>query len=205
MAEPAGIVMPFAGTVEPQGYLFCDGSAVSRDTYAALFAVIGTTYGAGDGSTTFNLPDLTGRVVIGVSGAHALGTTGGEASHALLAAEMPEHHHEVPQHGHGNDITMVTPTLNHTISTQPAFNYNKPKTVNINWGNNAPWVWMYATTPTATRATDAAAADHDPTACTMGGAVTDCAAMTSGSTGAGAAHTNMQPYAVTKYIICTGE
>lgn len=205
MAEPAGIVMPFAGTVEPQGYLFCDGSAVSRDTYAALFAVIGTTYGSGDGSTTFNLPDLTGRVVIGVSGTHALGTTGGEASHALLSTEMPEHHHEVPQHGHGNDIAMVTPTLNHTISTQPAFNYNKPKTVKISWGNNAPWVWMYATTPTATRTTDAAVADHDPTACTMAGAVSDCAAMTSGSTGTGAAHTNMQPYAVTKYIICTGE
>lgn len=57
-----GTIMPFAGDVAPSGCLFCYGQAVSRTTYAALFAVIGTTYGAGDGSTTFALPDLRGRV-----------------------------------------------------------------------------------------------------------------------------------------------
>ena len=56
-----GIISLFAGSTAPRGYLVCDGSAVSRDDYSALFAVIGTTYGAGDGSTTFNLPDLSGR------------------------------------------------------------------------------------------------------------------------------------------------
>lgn len=54
---PAGVIVPFAGTTVPAGYLLCDGSAVSRTTYAALFAAIGTTYGAGDGNTTFNLPN----------------------------------------------------------------------------------------------------------------------------------------------------
>ena len=53
---PAGVIVPFAGTTVPAGYLLCDGSAVSRTTYADLFAAIGTTYGAGDGNTTFNLP-----------------------------------------------------------------------------------------------------------------------------------------------------
>ena len=60
--EKPGMIKPFAGTTVPTGYLLCDGSAVSRTTYADLFAAIGTTYGSGDGSTTFNLPDLTNRV-----------------------------------------------------------------------------------------------------------------------------------------------
>lgn len=58
---PPGIISPYAGSTVPAGYLFCDGGAVSRVTYAALFAVIGTTYGIGDGVTTFNTPDLVGR------------------------------------------------------------------------------------------------------------------------------------------------
>lgn len=66
---PAGVVLPYAGTSLPSGYLFCDGSAVSRTTYAGLFAAIGTTAGNGDGTTTFNLPDYRGRFMRGVDGA----------------------------------------------------------------------------------------------------------------------------------------
>jgi microcystin-dependent protein len=62
---PAGVVVPYAGTSEPTGWLLCIGQAVSRTTYAALFSAIGTAHGVGDGSTTFNLPDLRGRVVAG--------------------------------------------------------------------------------------------------------------------------------------------
>lgn len=62
---PAGALMPFAGSVAPVGWLLCDGQAVSRTAYAALFAAIGTTYGAGDGSTTFNLPNVKGRIIVG--------------------------------------------------------------------------------------------------------------------------------------------
>src|SRR5947209_3792877 len=62
---PTGSLLPFAGTAAPTGYLLCDGSAVSRTTEAALFAVIGTAYGKGDGSTTFNLPDMRGRAAFG--------------------------------------------------------------------------------------------------------------------------------------------
>ena len=61
--EKPGMIKPFAGTTVPTGYLLCDGSAVSRTTYADLFTAIGTTYGSGDGSTTFNLPDTTDRVL----------------------------------------------------------------------------------------------------------------------------------------------
>jgi microcystin-dependent protein len=63
--SPVGLLAPFAGASAPSGWLLCDGSAVSRTTYAPLFAVIGTTYGAGDGSTTFNLPDMRAASPVG--------------------------------------------------------------------------------------------------------------------------------------------
>lgn len=108
-----GAVISYAGTTEPTGWLFCYGQAVSRATYARLFAVIGTTYGAGDGTTTFNLPDLRGRAMAGrddmggaaasrltnagtgnpgINGA-ALGAVGGTDRHTLTAAQMPSHTH----------------------------------------------------------------------------------------------------------------
>lgn len=62
---PTGAVFPFAGITAPEGFLFCDGSAVSRVTYSKLLAVIGVTYGSGDGSTTFNLPDYRETVLVG--------------------------------------------------------------------------------------------------------------------------------------------
>lgn len=60
----SGLIVAFAGSTAPAGWLICDGSAVSRTTYADLFAAIGTTYGAGDGSTTFNLPDFSGARIL---------------------------------------------------------------------------------------------------------------------------------------------
>lgn len=79
---PAGTVLAFAASAAPSGYLECDGAAVSRTTYSALFAVIGTTYGTGDGSTTFNLPDLRGEFVRGWD--HGKGT---DAARALGSAQ----------------------------------------------------------------------------------------------------------------------
>lgn len=97
---PAGSVSMFAGTAAPAGYLMADGADVSRTTYAALFAAIGTTYGAGNGTTTFRLPDLRGRVPVGVDGAanrlannDTLGASGGEEVHVLIINELPIHNH----------------------------------------------------------------------------------------------------------------
>lgn len=113
---PAGAIQLYAGSAAPTGFLLCDGTAVSRTTYSALFAVISTTYGVGDGSSTFNVPDLRGRVPIGVgtgTGGGASGTgapTGGSAltaiarstwkgaeTHTLTSAEMPAHKHGLKQ------------------------------------------------------------------------------------------------------------
>lgn len=91
-----GFIQMFAGSTAPTGWLMCDGSAVSRTTYADLFAVIGTAYGSGDGTTTFNVPDLRGRVAVGKSSDtefDTLGETGGEKKHTLTIQEMPSHAH----------------------------------------------------------------------------------------------------------------
>lgn len=121
-ARPIGEVTGFAGSSAPTGWLLCYGQAVSRTTYAALFAVIATTYGAGDGSTTFNVPDLRGRTVAGLDnmggvsadrlapgGAlaavrHTLGGAGGESAHTLTAAELP---------------TITSTNVSQSISTSP--------------------------------------------------------------------------------------
>lgn len=96
--EPTGVVKAFAGTIVPAGYLLCDGSAVSRTTQSKLFTVIGTSYGSGDGSTTFNLPDGRGRTLIGAGQgssltSRTLATSIGEETHILLASELASHTH----------------------------------------------------------------------------------------------------------------
>lgn len=110
LGVPAGCVMPYAGATAPDGWLLCAGQAVSRATYADLFAAIGTAYGPGDGSTTFNVPDLRGRVAAGrddmggtdagrltggVANRTVLGGAGGAATHTLTTGEMPAHTHNV--------------------------------------------------------------------------------------------------------------
>ncbi len=105
--EATGTIKMWSGAAAPSGYLLCDGSAVSRATYADLFAVCGTAFGAGNGTTTFNLPDLRGRVPLGAgtgdaadATAHTLGAKAGTEGHALVVTEMPSHTHAVTDPGH---------------------------------------------------------------------------------------------------------
>lgn len=110
--SPTGMLAGFAAATPPSGWAICDGSAISRSTYSALFAVIGTTWGGGDGSTTFNLPNFRGRALIGVSGSHALASTGGAESVTLSVGQLPAHSHTVtdPGHVHASVVAASTNT-----------------------------------------------------------------------------------------------
>jgi len=103
---PTATIVPWTSSSLPTGFLECDGAAVSRSTYSALFAIVGTTYGSGDGSSTFNVPNLADNVAVSKSPNKALGSTGGAntvqssgnvagnaASHTLATNELASHAH----------------------------------------------------------------------------------------------------------------
>jgi microcystin-dependent protein len=123
LATPAGTIALWGSDVAPANWMICDGSAISRTTYASLFAVIGTKYGAGDGVNTFNLPNLKGRTPVGKDAAQtefaAVAQIGGEKAHLLTTAEMPSH-----THGFGSGINVPSiitgATANYFNATGPA-------------------------------------------------------------------------------------
>ena len=120
---PTGTIVPWSTGSVPTGFLECNGAAVSRSTYSGLFAVVSTTYGAGDGASTFNLPDLQDKVAISKSGTTALASTGGAntvastgnvsgnaAAHTLSSPEMPGHSH--PTAGNRTNSSNAHPSFN---------------------------------------------------------------------------------------------
>ena len=176
---PAGVVSMYAGSSAPTGYLLCDGAAVSRATYADLFAAISTTYGPGDGSTTFNVPNLKGRVPVGLDAAQAefdaLGETGGEKTHVLTTPEIPAHSHGV-----------TDPTHNHT---QNSF---APRIVN---SGTAGTVGVQG----ASTASNANASNAPTTAVNQAAAT----GISIQNAGGGGAHQNLQPYLTLNFIVKT--
>ncbi|MGZ4530796.1 MAG: phage tail protein [Mycobacteriaceae bacterium] len=107
---PIGALLAWAGSGDPADvdgvtrWFVCDGRAISRTTYAALWTALSTLYGVGDGSTTFNIPDLRGRVPVGAGTgtgltSRSLASSGGEETHILSTAEMPSHTHPVKGSG----------------------------------------------------------------------------------------------------------
>ena len=103
---PPGTLLDFAGDAAPDGFLLCNGQSISRTDYAGLFAAIGTTWGTGDGSTTFNVPDLRRRVTIGSGGTQVagpetgVGDTGGAEQLTLTTDQLPSHSHSQSSHTH---------------------------------------------------------------------------------------------------------
>lgn len=173
--NPAGAIIDLAGSTVPFGHLACDGSLVSRVTYARLYATIGTTFGAGDGSTTFKLPDTRGRTVIGTGTgtsltARALGATGGAETHTLTESEMPSHTHL--QNSHAHNIT--DPGHNHSV-----IGYSSAQSGSGTQGN----------------------ANTHVTGSSVTGITVNSNTATNQNTGGGSAHNNMQPFlAATKVI-----
>lgn len=184
-APPVGTVQQFAGATvaaDADGvtrWRICDGSAISRTTYATLFAAIGTTWGIGDGSTTFNIPDLRGRVPVGAgTGAgltsRTLASEGGEESHVLSVAELASHAHGVNDPGHSHLLQGNVPI------------------------SQDVWVGIDATggTSLAVPITNSASEVHNSDQTTSGGTGISVA-----SSGSGTAHNNMQPFAALNHII----
>ena len=126
---PTGTIVPWSASSLPTGFLECNGAAVSRSTYAALFAVIGTTYGAGDGASTFNLPDFQDDVAMGKSGTKALASTGGAntvaatgniggstANATLTTAQLASHSHSGGM-GNGSILMALEVTRARNVGT----------------------------------------------------------------------------------------
>lgn len=205
-STPTGTVNIFAGSTAPDGWLLCKGQAVSRTTYADLFAVIGTTYGAGNGSTTFTLPDLQGRAAIGSGtyykeetsegATYTLGEADGEMEHQLSTTEMPSHTHTQNAHTHTQTAHSHTPgdsanrfiTFNYTatggaavgerrVAATSSSNYFAPVVANTNVD-----FMSGASTSSATPSITSATATNQ-------------------NTGGGGYHNNMQPYLAMNYII----
>jgi microcystin-dependent protein len=190
--SPTGSILPFAGSSAPTGFLIADGASLLRADYAALFAVIGTAYGGVDG-THFTLPDLKGKVIVGVNASETefdvLGETGGAKTHTLSIAELPSHYHTVdpPATNSGN------------VSSDHSHGITIPRTNDTNWSSTSQGFLIHGddgtTANVVNRQTGGISANHYH--------ATDIAQFNSGSTGTGTAHNNLQPYLVVNYIIKT--
>lgn len=190
LLAPVGSIHMFAGGQAPRGYLFCQGQAVSRSTYANLFSAFSTTYGTGDGSTTFNLPDLQGRIPVGkaASGTFAtLNNKGGAETHALDVTQIPSHNHIQNSHNHTqNSHNHSQNAHSHSLGAWLAsfVNYGQASAIN---GNATDY--GSASTNNATATNQATTATNQATTAT------------NQNTGSSTAHNNLQPYNTVNYII----
>ena len=134
---PVGAILPYGSLTPPTGYLVCDGSAVSRTEYANLFSVIGTSFGEGDGTTTFNLPNIDGRGIVGFSSSdddfNALGKTGGSKTHTQTVDELARHGHSRSV-AHGAGVQAVTIASGNTTDAGDVADFDAIKDT----GNSQP-------------------------------------------------------------------
>lgn len=178
-----GEIRIFAGNFAPRGWAFCDGSQLSISSYNALFAVIGTTYG-GNGTSFFELPDLRGRVPVGMGSGYALGQSDGTERETLLAQQMPAHDH---------DVTGLSLAVSSALPSTDAAGDAPQPDGDVVFAGGLRHERVYST-GTADTQLDAAALTVSPQEVSLTG--------TSGTIGNGQAHNNMAPYLGLNYIIC---
>jgi microcystin-dependent protein len=189
-STPTGAITMYGGSTAPTDWLLCDGSAVSRSTYASLFSAIGESYGVGDGSTTFNVPNLKGKVPVGYNSAEAefdaLGEVGGAKTHTLTTAEMPTHTHTQDAHTHTqNAHTHIQDPHKHGIRYKEGGGSGYATVEDGGTPYDQHDSFIYSTTATNQNTT---ATNQNTTA-------------TNQNAGSGSAHNNLQPYIVVNYII----
>lgn len=184
---PVGTVLMWAGASDavPSGYLLCDGAAVSRTEYAALFSTLGTAFGVGDGSTTFSLPDLRARFVFGANSTYTRGETGGEVNHTLTASEMPVHSHSCSDGG----------SHTHTMESGGEHTHSSGAsgTISVSKGDGTSGTSTVGKGGTADTGS-AGLHTHE-----LGTALDHTHSI--GNVGGGNAHNNMPPYIALSYII----
>ena len=203
LAFPTGAMLPYAGASAPtqtiggvSAWLLCDGTAVSRTTYAALFTALGTTYGPGNGTTTFNLPDLRGRVPMGAGtgtghGANGTGAPTGGTALAARARGQWGGDERLQAHTHSGTTGNDSPDHSHTSAAD----------YRLAGGSGANY-WFIS---------DGSGAVVGPVTSTSGGAsarhqhafTTGAHSVTAQGTGDANGGANMQPYIVTNYLIKT--
>ena len=215
---PAGTVTQTARITAPTGWLLCEGQAVSRTTFARLFDAIGTTYGAGDGSTTFTLPNLKGRVPVGRDDSQtefdALGENGGAKTVTLTEAQLPSHSHTTPNHSHTFSGTTAGESGHfHGITGISGTSGSGSGQLALQSDGNLVWYRGNGTT----FATGQGAGGSIP-GMTVGGnqgtntggssghthtysGTTSNSSPTTNAVGSGEAHQNLQPYIVLNYMI----
>jgi microcystin-dependent protein len=194
---PPGSMMPYCASSAPGGWLLCDGSAYSRSTYAVLFAIIGVTYGVGNGTTTFNVPDLRGKFVIGLNSSDtdfdSLGETGGSKNKTLSTTEIPSHTHSGTTSTDGSHTHTVTDP-GHTHSVGGTLRVTGNDTVD-GIDNDGPDAEPdISTTITTTSSTST-------TGISIPSSGSHSHAFTTGATGGGLAFSLMNPYMALNYII----
>jgi microcystin-dependent protein len=202
----------------PEGYLLCDGSFISIAEYPELVAVIGTTYG--EGVDTVALPNLTGRFPLGVSGSHALASTGGAETVTLAEGEMPahahtisSHHHSIPEHSHTvENHQHGLGSHTHTISPNPHTHAVLARANATSFGSAARLgIAQGGTTNDLVGEEASLTVNSGGSGLTgLGGAGntsvqgefnTNPTGLNTNQTGSGAAHNNMSPYLALNYII----
>lgn len=125
LTPPIGTITMFGGSTAPTKWVLCDGRAISRTDYAKLFQIIGTTYGSGDGSTTFNVPDMRDRFAVGAGDSYNLNDKGGANSVTLSTGE-------IPAHTHGNkSLTGIVACQSYSNSTPSGIVSTSYKNINL--------------------------------------------------------------------------